>query len=844
MDRAARWTIAVGGVGTIVAVLLVAIFLVWVAAPLVLPARFGGETIAPIGIEAGSIARAGWDDRRQLFWTMADDGAWKVVEAEAPNREVAAGSVAGAGGTVGAVAFDPAGRKFIVGDATGAVRLGTVEFVARLRDATPDEPREVNAVQLAGGARLVGLAGGQVRETKLAVTTSEPTVVAAGTKVVLVDRGDTTAGPIGACLTDDGRLWLLSFREQKNLLTGTTRTVATVRTIATIAKTDEAPRFLRLSGQGDEVVLAWSDGAARRYDARTGAVDRELERWDFTPTDGVALTALVPLVGKDTLVAGDARGAVSGWFRVRTGDDPNVKMTRVHEPPDGTSAVTGIAASGRSRTFVVAHADGSLRACSMTAARELCRTRTSDGTGGAAVLAPQDDAAGVLTPTGLRSFGLSAPHPDFAWSTSLAAVWYEGYPAPAHVWQSTAATDAAEPKLGLWPLVFGTIKATLYAMLFAAPLALLAAIYTSEFLDQGIRRWLKPMIELMASLPSVVLGFLAALVFAPYVERLLPVLATALLAVPATLVLGAGLWQLLPDAVRLRAGGAKFTAICLMLPVAAAVAWAGAPVLEQLLFAGDFRSWLDGARGGPLGGWFLYCLPAAGLAMAWFSTAVVEPRVRSTTRDWSRGAAAGAELAKHAALLAVVFALALTLAATLAGAGLDLRARSSTPMMQQLGWLDTYQQRNATIVGVVMGFAVIPLIYTIAEDALSTVPRHLRSASLGAGATPWQTTARIVIPTAMSGLFSALIIGLGRAVGETMIVLMAAGNTPVMEWNPFNGMRTLSANIAVELPEAVRNSTHYRILFLSALGLFALTFALNTVAELVRQQFRKRAVEL
>jgi len=160
------------------------------------------------------------------------------------------------------------------------------------------------------------------------------------------------------------------------------------------------------------------------------------------------------------------------------------------------------------------------------------------------------------------------------------------------------------------------------------------------------------------------------------------------------------------------------------------------------------------------------------------------------------------------------------------------------------GYLDTYVQRNALVVGVVMGFAIIPIIYTISEDALSAVPNHLRAASLGAGATPWQTAIRVIVPPATSGLFSAMMIGLGRAVGETMIVLMAAGNTPVMEWNLFNGFRTLSANIAVELPEAVQGSTHYRTLFLAALALFALTFVLNTAAEAVRIRFRKKALEL
>ena len=101
-----------------------------------------------------------------------------------------------------------------------------------------------------------------------------------------------------------------------------------------------------------------------------------------------------------------------------------------------------------------------------------------------------------------------------------------------------------------------------------------------------------------------------------------------------------------------------------------------------------------------------------------------------------------------------------------------------------------------------------------------------------------------IVPTAMSGLFSAIMIGLGRAVGETMIVLMAGGNTPVTDWNLFNGFRTLSANIAVELPEAVRDSTHFRTLFLAALTLFLLTFVVNTAAELVRLRFRRRALQL
>jgi phosphate transport system permease protein len=213
---------------------------------------------------------------------------------------------------------------------------------------------------------------------------------------------------------------------------------------------------------------------------------------------------------------------------------------------------------------------------------------------------------------------------------------------------------------------------------------------------------------------------------------------------------------------------------------------------------------------------------------------VVNPRLLAASVGWSHGRSAAAGALKFVAGAALTIALAWVAAALLDAAGFDPRG----------SLFGTYVQKNAMIVGFVMGFAVIPIIYTLAEDALASVPVHLRSASLGCGATKWQTATRIVLPTALSGIFSAVMVGLGRAVGETMVVLMAAGNTPVLDWNMFNGFRTLSANIAVELPEAVQGSTHYRMLFFAALVLFAITFVLNTAAEIVRLRFRKRAFQL
>ena len=131
-----------------------------------------------------------------------------------------------------------------------------------------------------------------------------------------------------------------------------------------------------------------------------------------------------------------------------------------------------------------------------------------------------------------------------------------------------------------------------------------------------------------------------------------------------------------------------------------------------------------------------------------------------------------------------------------------------------------YDGRNNIIIAFALGFAVIPIIFTMAEDALSNVPGSLKAASLALGASRWQTVWRVILPSGSPGIFAGTMIGFGRAIGETMIVLMATGNTAIMDWSIFNGMRPLSANIAVEIPEAPVDGSLYRVLFLSAVILF------------------------
>jgi phosphate transport system permease protein len=362
----------------------------------------------------------------------------------------------------------------------------------------------------------------------------------------------------------------------------------------------------------------------------------------------------------------------------------------------------------------------------------------------------------------------------------------------------------------------------------------MAAIYTSEFVHTSVRATVKPVMELMESLPTVVLGFLAALVIAPLVEEWIAAVLLGFIAVPMGLMLGAFVWQMLPTPVALRFNGLpKFALMAVMIVLACLVAYGLGPLFELALFDGDFIAWTNGAGDGtPF--MFLLQLPLAYLVVSWGFHRVYGHFLRDRMRSMDRPAAGRLDFLRWIAFFFAAMALSYAVALLFTSIGFDPRGNV----------VDSYQQRNALVVGFAMAFAVIPSIYTLCEDALNAVPSHLRAGSLAAGATPWQTAKWIVLPTAASGVFSAVMMGMGRAVGETMIVVMAAGNTPIMEWNIFSGLRTLSANIAIELPEAVKDGTNYRVLFLAALTLFLMTFVINTIAELIRQRFRKRAFNL
>jgi phosphate transport system permease protein len=837
-DRFSKSLITVGGIGTILAVSTVFFYLLYVTIPLFRPARIdGSETLnrpaadsaQPLSIQSdeyGLMNRVLYADGR-LVCTRLDTGALLSEQMLFTNAALTA------------FTLDATTSEALCGFADGSIQMGRISFQTSYV-ADKDLPPELQALGENGigewnGALIQRISGEQFRSIRLSAVFDAPIPGETTSAVRLLDQTTSPSGQISVMLNDEGTLSLLRFTKRENIMTGK---ITVRRTAAVIPynaqERREPPAWIVLSGLGDTVCAVWRDGMLLRFDTRNFISPSLIERIDLVPEPDRKLTSLQPLLGRSTLLAGDSSGRIQAWFPAFSPNNPSQTFLTQAHTFQGSAAVTALASSSRIRMIAAGYADGTVDLFHITSQKQLAHLTAGDAPVQSVALSPKDDAILALTPSHLVQWNIDPRHPEVTPAALFTPVWYEGSAKPEHVWQSSSGTDDFEPKFGLMPLIFGTLKATLFSMMFGVPVALLAAIFTSEFLSPRAKLHIKPAVEMMAGLPSVVLGFIAALVLAPIVAKLLTVFMTVFITVPAAFLLGAYIWQLLPQHWTLLLARFRLIFLLLTVPAGVGVAQLISPLIENLCFAGDIMRWLDGQIGQAFGGWVLLIMPVSCLLIAWLFSVAVDPRLRSLSMNWSRMQCALFDLFKFLFGLAAALILAIAAAALLQGLGFDPRG----------GLFGTYVQRNALVVGFVMGFAIIPIIYTISEDALSSVPDHLRSASLGAGATPWQTTVRIIIPTAMSGLFSAIMIGLGRAVGETMIVLMAAGNTPVMEWNIFNGFRTLSANIAVELPEAVRNSTHYRTLFLAALALFVITFILNTIAELIRMRFRKKAVEL
>ena len=264
--------------------------------------------------------------------------------------------------------------------------------------------------------------------------------------------------------------------------------------------------------------------------------------------------------------------------------------------------------------------------------------------------------------------------PEIHKEVTLGKMWtsqlWPGYDQVEHIWQPVSEI----PKFGIWPLLIGSLKVTVVAMVFGVPLAVGAALYVSQFAAPRLREIVKPAVEMLAAIPSVVLGFFALIVM-------------------ATL----------------------------------------------------FQDWL----------------------------------------------------------------------------GLESRL-------------------NGLVAGVALSFAVIPLVFTISEEAFRAVPRSFVEASTALGAARWQTVVRVVLPAASPGIAAGVALGLGRAVGETMIVLMASGNASIVSASLVDSVRTIPATIAAELAEVVFGGSHYTVLFFLGALLFVITGLVNFCGDLVIQRMKRK----
>jgi len=737
LDRWNRGLIALGGQGVIALILAMFVFLVLEAWPLVQSASVGQADRYPAdGTSAAVLA----DPHRTHLATVDHEGTLEVVR-RADGAVVLTSALLQtvAGGGPNTTDAPPAGPEADAGaEAAAATRAHRV-FPARQEGPiliAGDDGRlfattVVFDVHFVDNERVVTPGLGRVRQARLDPS-GAPVASAA------VQLGEDAATWVGQLA--DGEIVLHRVDVEENLFTGE-RSETVVRTTLgggglAFAHWVLTPDQRSLYGATEAGQVAW-------WDLREGGDPVEILEV------GGPITAVTLLKGGQTLVVGRGDGTISNFFRIRRALSEN--LTRVRELAPMSSGVLQLAASGRDRSVLALGEAGDLALYYATSGRRLWSGRSPLESTTSAALTPKGDSAVLGGQGRIASVAIDAPHPEISWKTYFGKLWYEGFEKPEAVWQSTGGSDEFEPKLSLLPLLFGTLKGTLYSLFLAVPIAILGAMYTSQFIHPSFQRVVKPTVEMMASLPSVVLGLVAGLWLAPRLETHFPALVAILLLTPLMLVLAGALWTRAPAALRARVpSGSEIVFFAVFL----VIGWAGileaGPAIERVLFGGDYQAWF-------------------------FET-------------------------------------------------LDLR----------------YDQRNAAVVGIAMGFAVIPIIFSIAEDAFSSVPQTLAAGSLALGANRWETVVQVVLPTASPAIFSAVMVGLGRAVGETMIVLMATGNTPIMDWSVFNGFRTLSANIAVEIPEAPHGGTLYRTLFLTALLLFAFTFAINTVAEVVRIRLRKR----
>ncbi|MFT5422435.1 MAG: phosphate transport system permease protein [Phycisphaerales bacterium] len=880
-DRVAQAVITTGGLGVLAAMLGICVFLFVVAVPLFIP----GSASEPRRVSVQAT------EARSLFATLSSDNAWyALVDASGEGlliqtqtgRVLSGSPVFTPASPVTASFYERGTGRVFLGHEDGSLSTGVLAvndgIVAEsgipesLLAMKPGETRALEPDESGGlndtGSLRFEVPPGSVferfddggRVVALSLSVSDPVQLREGVGPVrrIAGTAANEREQFVIAAREDGSITLGGIRVHRSLSGASARTRVTQFPVT--SEPGPVPDWLMTDADGLHVVALWADGRAVHH-ARESNRSKEFLLVDALRLTGEneTVTVTVPALGARSLLVADSASRVSSWTFAppsERADDAGsatdrreARLTMVSRATQ-PEPIVAMSTSNQDRTLAMVDAAGSVSLFNMTSLRRVARLPgTVSQLDHLTLSADLNFVAALDRDQSLTTWDVDPGYPEVGWRSLARPIQYEGYNEPKYVYQSTG-SPGAQAKMSLVPLIWGTLKATVISMLIATPLAVLAAMYTSEFLHPRLRRKIKPMIELMASLPSVVLGFVAAMLVAPFLRDHLSEILLLMLALPISLMLGSTLIRYVPTRTMRRvSSGKQLTLIGLTLAAGALVAVLLGDPIEATLFANPAAGpaagsdaaantglipWLNGNYGSATPGWVLATVPLMMVLLFQVWSRFLGRRWGERVSRLPRAAAATGELSRVLGLLVLGVLVGTGLAMVLSAAGLDPRESI----------FGTYSQRNTLVVGLIMGFAVIPIIYTISEDAMQAVPSGLRSASLGAGATRWQTAVRVVLPVAGSGIFSAVMVGLGRAVGETMIVLMATGNTPEISANIFSGFRTLAANIAVELPEAPRGGTHYRVLFLCGLVLFVMTLIINTSAEIVRQRVRRKNAAL
>ncbi|MFM4738478.1 ABC transporter permease subunit [Aeromonas veronii] len=722
-DKLAKYGVTTGGALVLVALLLIFFYLLYVVKPI-----FNGASMEPSASftlpAAGKTAWLGVEEQNEIGYRFSDKGQVNFFAVQGDDKIKVGQSLGQAqvAGDITTVATPAPGQRLIAyGFVDGKAQVVQPAFkVSYPNDVRVIEP----SLQYPFG--------------------EEPVVIDPQGKALQLMVFEATKDKMAtAAVTEDGRGVMTVMSGEENFISGEIEWSSENYTIPSL------PRHVdqMLLTPNLRILFVREGNRLSVYDIHNLS-EISLRNVLEINAPNANVTRVQLLSGASSLLVGNDNGVISQWFEVAK--DGKRQFTQIRDFK-GDGAVDLLTPEHFRKGFISADKGGIISFFHATGETKLLTETVEGGELSALAISPRHNLLLMQQGNSFKLFSVENEHPEVTWSALWQQVWYEGYPEPQYVWQSTSASNDFEAKLSLVPLVFGTLKASFYAMVFAVPLGVAGAIYTAYFMSAGLRKYVKPTVEIMAALPTVILGFLAGLWLAPIIEGALPGVILLLVLLPMGMLLTALLWNYLPE--RGKSWLPEGWHAILLIPVLLLIGWGAfalSPLIENAFMHGDSRIWLTHEMG------------------------------------------------------------------------------------------IKFDQRNSLVVGIAMGFAVIPTIFSIAEDAVFSVPKHLTQGSLALGATPWQTLSRVVILTASPGIFSAVMMGLGRAVGETMIVLMATGNTPIMDFSMFQGLRTLAANIAVEMPESEVGSSHYRVLFLAAFVLFVFTFLFNTLAEFVRQRLREK----